>query len=440
MTRLMCAASAVVSVVMMAGCATIAAKFRRTAPVTTNPVVVAQSNGDGAYEFDGPSANPDGPGGEQYPQGDAMHQGAIDQDDQAENTISPRATDIMSSVAHNDDPSVVPDVNMYGEFDGIERSLNQPSIGAVGFQQQTFGYEGFDCDVTIDPTGKWMAFSSTRHSKTTDIYVQATGGTSVTQVTNDSADDAAPCFSPDGKSIAFASTRAGSWDLYVMDVDGRNVVQITNGPSQDLHPSFSPDGTRLVYCSAGNRSGQWELWVADLRTKQKRMVGYGLFPSWSPDKSVDRIAFQRARHRGSRWFTLWTLDLVDGEATRVTEVAASTNAAIVSPTWAPDGKRLAFATIVEPAKMSGGRPAGQQDVWTINADGTDRQRLTDGQGTNLQPYWGRDNRVYFISDRGGIEAVWSVMAPTGGALMAKTAEPSPKREAAASTDTRDLSN
>ena len=62
-----------------------------------------------------------------------------------------------------------------------------------------------------------------------------------------------------------------------------------------------------------------------------------------------------------------------------------------------------------------------------------RQRLTDGNGTNLQPYWAKDNRVYFISDRGGVDAVWSVKAPTGGHLMAEQGDTN-KRDAAASTD------
>ena len=93
------------------------------------------------------------------------------------------------------------------------------------------------------------------------------------------------------------------------------------------------------------------------------MIGYGLFPSWSPSRDGDRIAFQRPRQRGSRWFSLWTLDLVNGEATRVTEVVLSSNAAVLSPTWSPDGKRLAFATIMEPNKelclsQKGGRTFG----------------------------------------------------------------------------------
>ena len=60
----------------------------------------------------------------------------------------------------------------------------------------------------------------------------------------------------------------------------------------------------------------------------------------------------------------------------------------------------------------------RQDIWTIDADGGNRQRLTDGNGTNLSPCWAADNRIYFISDRGGPECVWSVRTdgPKGNAV------------------------
>src|SRR5688500_18631367 len=131
-----------------------------------------------------------------------------------------------------------------------------------------------------------------------------------------------------------------------MDLDGRNVVQVTSGPMQAIHPSFSPDGTRLVYSALGARSNQWELWTVNLMTGERRQVGYGLFPSWSPDKPVDRIAYQRARQRGSRWCSLSTMGRVSGEGRRMTEVAVCSNAAIVAPSWSPDGSKLAFTTVV----------------------------------------------------------------------------------------------
>ena len=259
--------------------------------------------------------------------------------------------------------------------------------------------------------------------------MQRVDGTSVIQLTGDAGGDAYPCFSPDGKQIAFASTRSGPWQIFVMDTDGRNITQVTSGTMQCIHPSFSPDGTRLVYSAIGSKSNQWELWTANLATSEKRMIGYGLFPRWSPDKTTDRIAFQRARQRGGRWFSLWTLDLIEGEGRRLTEIAASSNAAIVSPAWSPDGTRLTFATIVGPSSPTpagdfgkdarnrrAGKAAakpmrdGRHDIWTVNADGSNRERLTDGNGVSLSPWWSADNRIYFISDRGGTECIWSVRA------------------------------
>jgi Tol biopolymer transport system component len=338
-------------------------------------------------------------------------------------------------------------LNIFGEFDGEHRGSSK-QLGEAGFQQHTYLDEGYDTDVVVDPTGQYMVFASTRNNEHPDIYMQRVDGLSVTQLTNDPADDAFPAFSADGKQIAFASTRSGVWQIYTMDADGRNVMQVTNGLMQAVHPSFSPDGRKLVYAALGGRSAQWEIWTVDLLTGEKRMISYGLFPSWSPDKSVSRIAFQRPRQRGSRWFSLWTLDLVDGEARRVTEVAASTNAAVISPCWSPDGKRLAFSTVVDPARDSdGGRE--QQDIWTINTDGSGRKRVTDGNGTNLTPFWANDGRIYFISDRGGQECVWSAKT-RGGTLQTAAADKKevpamkPKdpfaNEASAATDLQDATH
>lgn len=312
------------------------------------------------------------------------------------------------------------DINQFGEFDG-QPNTDSSNSAQANFQQHTFLDEGFDGDVSVDPSGKWLVFTSTRHSTHPQIYLQRVDGAAVTQLTSDNADYAFPTFSPDGTQIAFSSTRAGNWDIYVMDIDGRNIVQVTNTPAHDLHPSFSPEGRRLVFSSMGPRSKQWELWTADSQTGERRMIGTGLFPTWSPNKDKDQIAFQRARQRGSRWFSLWTLDLVAGEARSVTEVAVSANSAIVSPTWSPDGGKLAFSTIVNPAYTDPkGRPTGQQDVWTINVDGTNRQRLTDGTGVNATPFWSRDGRVFFVSDRNGVECVWSAQAPAVDAPVVDT--------------------
>lgn len=332
-----------------------------------------------------------------------------------------------------------PSVDPFGKL-GASNSEG-PSVGATNLQEQTFAAVGGDRDVCVDPSGKWIAFTSTRNSEHANIYVQRVDGTSVVQLTDDSADDAFPSFSPDGKSIAFSSNRGGAWSVYTMDFDGRNVVQVTNGPGQAVHPSFSPDGRQLVYSSQNPRSGQWELWTVSLDSNQKRMIGYGLFPSWSPDKQVNRIAFQRARQRGSHLFELWTLELLNGEATRVTQVAESPVAAILSPSWSPDGKKLAFATVAESGSVQGTR-----DIWVVDANGGQVRRLTEGGASNVQPYWAVDNRIYFVSNRNGTDAIWSIDAgwdnkqqPAASAEAAPvkptaTADAAPPKEAAPSAD------
>jgi Tol biopolymer transport system component len=323
-------------------------------------------------------------------------------------------------------------VNVFGEMKGVRPGPVRP-VGDSNFQQHTFIDQGYDADVSVDPTGKWIIFASTRDSEHPNLYMQRTDGTAVTQLTNEAADDANPVFSPDGHQIAFASTRAGNWEIFTMDANGKNVTQVTTGPMQSIHPSWSPDGSRIVYCSLGSKSQQWELWTYNLQTNEKRMIGYGLFPSWSPARDADRIAFQRPRQRGSRWFSLWTVDVSNGEASRATEIVVSSNAAILSPTWSLDGKQIAFATVMEPAKDLPRGTKGRTDIWVVNVDGADRRRLTDGTGTNLMPFWFGD-RVFFISDRGGAECVWSVRAESAKALPVAKKEVAPVQQDA---DVRD---
>lgn len=308
-------------------------------------------------------------------------------------------------------------ITMFGDLPRARGSTYIPRT-AVSLRQHTFNEIGADFDSDIDATGQLLVFASTRHSVEPDLYFKSIDGVAVTQLTSEPGADVQPAFSPDGSRIAFASNRTGNWDIWIVGIDGGAPVQVTQGAADQLQPSWSPDGTQLVFCSFPAEAGQWELWIADASAgATKKFIGYGLFPEWSPVD--DTIVYQRARDRGSRWFSIWTLSLVDGEPRYPTELAASGSQAMILPTWSADGRSVAFtSTPVPPADgflpIPGGRLAHPSispslDIWVMDADGRGKARLTDGQSMSYAPVFSADGRIFFTANRTGNENIWSLL-------------------------------
>jgi len=302
-------------------------------------------------------------------------------------------------------------LTLFGEFPDHNRVPFQ-ARAASPMQQHTFNSEGADFDVDVSPDARWVVFSSTRHSVHPDLYLKTVDGRAVTQLASDPGADVQPCFSPDGHSIVFASNRTGNWDLWMVGLNGGPARQLTRSSAHEVHPSFAPDGKRLVYCMFNERSQQWELWTLNLdQPGSRQMIGVGLFPEWSPVS--DSIVYQRARERGGRWFSIWRVDLENGEPKFPIELASSSDMAFIQPSWSADGQWVAYGTATLGSGDSGPLDASvpvlnHGDVWIMRSDGTSPLKLTDGQGAHFSPTFSPDQHVFFTSLQNGVENVWSV--------------------------------
>jgi TolB protein len=65
-------------------------------------------------------------------------------------------------------------------------------------------------------------------------------GKHVSRLTNNNSWNTDPCFSPDGKWIVFSSNIDGDSDIYMMNVNGKGLVNLTNNSADDYYPRFSP--------------------------------------------------------------------------------------------------------------------------------------------------------------------------------------------------------
>lgn len=312
-------------------------------------------------------------------------------------------------------------IGLYGELVSQSPYAAAQGDGAGNMSQVSFAAEGACFNPDVDRTGRKLIFSSTMHRPTADIYWKRPQGQTLHQLTSDPANDIMPTFSNDGW-IAFASDRSGNWDIYLMPEEGGQTIQVTRDSDPELHPTFSPDGKLIAYCKMCTQSGKWEIWLIDLANSgTPRFLTYGLFPQWCPDVASNKILFQRARQRGSRYHSIWTIDHLNGEAKNPTEIVSAANAAVINPAWSPDGQKIVFVTEVNPGRKQGERPE-QSDLWVINIDGTGRTALTSGRFANFEPVWSSDGSVYFVSNRSGIDNIWAKAA--GGNL--RFDEPTPK--------------
>lgn len=154
------------------------------------------------------------------------------------------------------------------------------------------------------PDGTKLAFHSNRGGKTINVFVADLPAGTPRQLTFDREFAAFPCWSPDGRTIAFEAKREGDVHVFTVPSTGGTPVQLTHGPGQSWPYSFSPDGTKIAF--AALRDGVWNVaWVArdgsteEVVTRNARLGAYLRYPAWSP--TGDAIYYELAETTGNIW-------------------------------------------------------------------------------------------------------------------------------------------
>jgi TolB protein len=240
------------------------------------------------------------------------------------------------------------------------------------------------------PDGKRLVFARHRGADIF-LYVCAADGSQERRLTDRKEPEYDAVWSPDGQRLAFAldktSPNQGDIEVYTISADGKDLQKVAVSEGKLAHeewPAWSPDGKRIAYTST--RDDNQELYLARSDGGEKQRLtsdpALDVHPCWSPDGK--RIAFAT-----DRWgdLELAVLEVESGKVTRLTESRGLDD----YPAWSPDGGTIAFASNRD----------RNLEIYLMDPDGGRPRNATQNPSLENFPAWTPDGRLTFISNRDG---------------------------------------
>jgi len=283
--------------------------------------------------------------------------------------------------------------------------------------------------VTEKPAGlpELIAFTSNR-SKAVAIFTIKPDGTALTSLSSDNRSiDMMPAWSPDSTRMSFSSNRSDNFEIWTMDAEGGNRQRLTDRRIWNGLPGWSPDGGKIVFVGqVRNAAGlsDMEIFVinadgSDLRqltdsstfhvetghaetgeAGHSHHTGWNSVPAWSPDGS--KILFSSNRDGNPVTPILYTMN-PDGSGQQkfglFTDVDGS------DPDWSAANNRIVLAR----------GTAAKRDIWVMDGGSPfpllTAKKLTDNIDNNHNPKWSPDGRqIAFVSDTHGSDDVFIMNA------------------------------
>ena len=192
-----------------------------------------------------------------------------------------------------------------------------------------------------------------------DIWSADDNGQNIQRLTVNRARDVYARFSPDGKWIAFSSDRNGNLDVFLMPAGGGTAKQLTTHSADDTVLGWSADSKSVMFSSNRGEDFMPQLYLV----------------------SVDG---------GMPW-----------------KAGADMG---IQASYSPDGKRLAYNQKGQVYWRKYYRGAYQTDIMVMDVAAKKFTQVTDFDGLDSWPMWGRDGFIYFVSDRdgSGLTNIWRV--------------------------------
>ena len=222
---------------------------------------------------------------------------------------------------------------------------------------------GLEYSPAFSPDGQWVVFTAEPHGQA-DLYRIRPDGTGLEQLTDHAAFDDQGALSPDGRTLAFVSTRArGTADIWLLDLASKTGTNLTDHPSGNFRPRWSPDGAWIAFTSdrdaePGDQPGQWE-----------HLQSTGVY-------------------------------LVRPDGTGLRRLTGPGGVA-GSPSWSADGRRVLFYETDPVGAYLAKSGRSRTELASVDVATGERVQLTASQETKLSPAWLSGGRIGYVSRGGG---------------------------------------